>query len=95
MRIAAFTYVAAGFLLAGPAYAACSKPDIPACAVQSGGFATEADYDRCRKQMLAFKSDMESHSLCAAAAGRPQEGQASAEELEATLARFNRRARGE
>jgi hypothetical protein len=45
--------------------------------------------------MLAFKSDMESHSLCAAAAGRPQEGQASAEELEATLARFNRRARGE
>jgi hypothetical protein len=95
MRTASSICVAVGVLISGLAHADCTKPDIPACAVQSGGFATEADYDRCRKQMLAFKSDMESHSLCAAAAGRPQEGQASAEELEATLARFNRRARGE
>jgi|KBSMisStandDraft_5_1062788.scaffolds.fasta_scaffold114576_3 hypothetical protein len=95
MRIAAFTYVAAGFLLAGPAYAACSKPDIPACAVQGGAFPTAADYDRCRKQMLVYKSEMESHSSCARQAGQPQEGQTSEQELQATLATFNRRARGE
>jgi hypothetical protein len=95
MRTAAFICVAVGVLISGTAHADCTKPDIPACAVQSGGFATEADYDRCRKQMLLFKSEMEAHSSCARGAGRPQEGQASAEELEATLAKFNRRARGE
>jgi hypothetical protein len=45
--------------------------------------------------MLVFKSEMEGHSSCARGAGRAQDGQASAEELEATLAKFNRRARGE
>ena len=95
MRAAAFVCVAGGVLISGSAHADCTKPDIPACAVQSGGFSTEADYDRCRKQMLAFKSEMEGHSSCARTAGRPQVGQTSAEELEATLAKFNRRARGE
>jgi hypothetical protein len=95
MRTAASICFTVGVLISGAALADCTKPDTPACAVQSGGFATEADYDRCRKQMLAFKSEMEGHSSCAREAGRPQEGQTSAEELEATLAKFNRRARGE
>jgi hypothetical protein len=95
MRAAAFTCLAVGFLMSGPAHAACSKPDIPACAVQGGAFAGEADYDQCRKQMLIYKSDMEKHSACSKEAGRPQDGQSSEEELEATLAKFNRRARGE
>jgi hypothetical protein len=95
MRAAAITCVAAGVLISGPAHAACSKPDIPACAVQGGAFPGESDYDQCRKQMLIYKSDMEKHSACSKEAGRQQDGQASEEELEATLAKFNRRARGE
>jgi hypothetical protein len=44
--------------------------------------------------MLTYKSDMEKHARCAREAGLPQEVQASGEELQATLAKLNRRARG-
>lgn len=82
-------------LISGPAYAACSKPDIPACAVEKGAFAGETHYDQCRMQMIAYKAAIENHASCTKEAGSPQEGQSSEQELQATLAQFNRRARGE
>lgn len=95
MRAATFTCVAVAVLIAGPAHAACTKPAIPACAVEKGAFASEANFDQCRIQMLAYKDEMEKHASCAKEAGSPQDGQSSEEELQATLATFNRRARGE
>jgi len=95
MRAAAFTSVTVAILVSGPALAACTKPDIPACAVEKGAFGSEANFDQCRLQMLAYKSGMEAHATCTKEAGSPQEGQASEEELQDTLAKFNRRARGE
>jgi hypothetical protein len=95
MRAAAFRCVAVAILISGPAHAACSKPDIPACAVEKGAFPSEANFDQCRMQMLAYKDAMEKHASCTKETGLPQEGQASEQELQATLARFNQRARGE
>jgi hypothetical protein len=95
MRTAAFAFVAVGVLISGPSHAACTKPDIPACAVQKGAFPSGADFDQCRKQMLVYKAEMERHSSCAKETGLAQERQSAEEELEATLAKFNRRARGE
>jgi hypothetical protein len=95
MRAAAFTCIAVAVLMSAPADAACTKPDIPACAVQKGAFPVEADFDQCRKQMLGYKDAMETHASCTKAAGSPQEGQASEQELQAALAKFNQRARGE
>jgi hypothetical protein len=81
--------------ISGPACAACSKPDTPACAVEKGAFSSAAVFDQCRIQMLAYKDAMEKHASCNREAGSPQEGQSSEQELQATLAQFNRRARGE
>jgi hypothetical protein len=83
-----------GILVAGPSYAACTKPDIPACAVQSGAFKDAADFDECRKQMIAYKSGMETYASCLKEAGQTQEQDVQAE-LDSGLSRFNRRARGE
>ena len=91
----AFTSVAVVAVISGPAYAACSKPDIPACAVQKGAFPREADFDACRMQMLAYKDAIERQAACVKEEGRPQEDKSSEEELQTTLAAFNRRARGE
>jgi hypothetical protein len=49
----------------------------------------------CRKQMLAYKREMEAYSSCANDAGQAKEGQIAEDEFKATLAQFNRRARGE
>ena len=95
MRAAAFTCVTIAILMSAPADAACPKPDIPACAVEKGAFSGAADFDQCRKQMLGYKDAMETHASCTKAAGSPQEGQASEQGLQATLAKFNQRARGE
>jgi hypothetical protein len=95
MRTAAFTSVAIAILISGSSHAACTKPAMPACAVQKGAFPGEADFDACRKQMLTYKDAMEKQASCARQGGLPQEEKSSEEELQATLAAFNRRARGE
>ena len=95
MRAAAFTCIIIAILISAPADAACPKPDIPACAVEKGAFSGAAVFDQCRIQMLVYKDAMESHASCTREAGSPQEGQSSEEELQAALAQFNRRARGE
>lgn len=86
-------FILGGILLAAPAYAACTKPDVPACATQRGAFAGESDFDQCRNQMLAYKGGME--ILAACLKEEKKDDKPANDELEDVLAKFNRRARGE
>jgi hypothetical protein len=95
MRIAIAVLAALAWLTGAQAQGDCMKPDTPACATARGPFATGLDYDACRKEMLAYKAAMETHAQCLDDAQRAAEGSSAREELAATLARFNRRARGE
>ena len=45
--------------------------------------------------MLAYKDAIERQAACVKEEGRPQEDKSSEEELQTTLAAFNRHARGE
>jgi hypothetical protein len=77
-------------LAAGPAYAACSKPQAPTCAIE-GTFAKAWDQDQCRKQMIDYKGGMEAFAQCLEGDGQNQKP--ALDELEHTLAEFNRRSR--
>jgi hypothetical protein len=87
--------VAIGVLLAGPSYAACTKPKAPACATQTGVFEGVSDFDRCREQMLSYRDGMEAFAACLQQEGQSAQEQSAREEFQNTLAQFNRRARGE
>jgi hypothetical protein len=95
MRNIAFAYITIVILISGPSHVACVKSDIPVCAVQNGPFASGADFDECRKQMIAYKGGMETYSSCVKEAGQSQEELSADDELKTTLAQFNRRARGD
>jgi hypothetical protein len=84
-----------GILIAGPSYGACSKPDAPSCAQQAGPFASEADFDACRMQMLSYRDGMEAFATCLQKDGQPTQEQSARDELQNVIARYNRRARGE
>jgi hypothetical protein len=91
--VAASVYVAA--LTGAYAQGMCPKPETPACAIERGRFARDADYDQCRVQMITYKRDMESYAECLDGASRPTDGQSARDALEKDLAQFNRKARGE
>ena len=84
-----------GAVTAAHAQGACTKPDTPSCAIERGPFPTAMAYDECRKQMIVFKKDMEGYASCLEESAWPPDALLASTELEATLARFNRRARGE
>jgi len=87
--------VIAGILIAGPSYGACTKPEAPSCALQTGAFAGEALFDSCRLEMISFRAGMEAFAECHQKDGQAAQEKAVREELEDVLGRFNRRARGE
>jgi hypothetical protein len=87
--------IIAGIVIAGPSYGACTKPEAPSCALQTGGFAGEAVFDSCRLAMISYRSEMEAFAECAQKDGQAAQEKAARDELEDVLARFNRRARGE
>lgn len=84
-----------GVITAAHAQGVCTKPDTPACATGGGPFSGEAAYDECRKQMIAYKAGMEAYAACLDESEWPADGLIARTELESSLARFNRRARGE
>lgn len=87
----AFACAAAiSLLAAGSAYGACAKPEAPSCAI-TGAFAKARDQDQCRQQMLPYKGDMEDFAACLKREG--QDDKPALDELEYTLAEFNRRSR--
>jgi hypothetical protein len=87
--------VIAGILVAGPSYGACTKPEAPSCALQTGAFAGQAIFDSCRLEMIAYRRTMEAFAECHQKDGQAAQEKAARDELEDVLARFNRRARGE
>jgi hypothetical protein len=90
MYRAALAYAAVGIFAANSAFAACSKPEAPSCAIE-GAFASAQEWDRCRLQMIAYKGGMEAFGECLRE--EKQDEQAAVEELEFTLSEFNRRSR--
>jgi hypothetical protein len=87
--------VIAGILVAGPSYGACTKPEAPSCALQTGAFAGGAVFDSCRLEMISYRRAMEALAECHQTDGQAAQEKAARDELEDVLARFNRRARGE
>ena len=84
-----------GFLATAHAQHACTKPETPSCATDRGPFSNQAAYDECRTQMIAYKAGMEVYAGCLDESEWPADGLIARTEIESTLARFNRRARGE
>ena len=95
MRSVAFAFAAIGVLIAGPSHGACTKPETPSCAIANGPFPRGADYDECRRQMIAYKAEMERLAACLKDDGQSEAERQSVDELESALSQFNRRARGE
>lgn len=94
-RFDLFALAAIGVLLmTGPLSAACSKPDAPACAIETKPFATDKAADDCRKEMLGFRDAMDVYASCLGETSSGAE-QAARAEYEDVRVRFNRRARGE
>jgi hypothetical protein len=72
-----------------PAEAYCSKPDAPYCATRSGRFDDQDDFDRCRRQMQYYQSEVESFLSCL----RNDSDEVLREHNDA-VSSFNRRTRG-
>jgi hypothetical protein len=86
--------IIAGLFIAGPSYGACTKPEAPSCARQTGPFAGDAVFDSCRLEMISYRAAMEAVAECHQKDGEAAQEKAARDELEDALARFNRRARG-
>jgi hypothetical protein len=97
MRSTVFSLATIGILAAAPSYAACTKPNPPACgATETGEFADVADFDRCRMRMLSYRDGIDVYVACVKEEGQPPENEKLAQdEFQSILSRFNRRARGE
>lgn len=46
------------------AQAYCSEPTAPSCATRSGSFDDQDEFDRCRRQMTNYKSEVEDNLSC-------------------------------
>ena len=77
------------FANAGVSYAYCSKPDAPYCASQYGKFDDQYDFDRCKREVESFKSEVEDFLSC-----QRRENQQAIDDYNEAVESFNRRARG-
>jgi hypothetical protein len=93
MRVGIVAFGAVGILLLAHPAAACNRPDTPACATQSGPFASDKAADDCRKVMLRFRAGMDAHAACLGRTS-PRDAQAARADYDDIRVRFNRRARG-
>lgn len=59
-------YLLASLLLFSPSvsYAYCSEPSAPYCATSFGSFDDEDEYDRCKREMGSYRSDVERYMSC-------------------------------
>jgi hypothetical protein len=72
-----------------PVRAYCSKPDAPYCATRFGKFDDQNDFDRCKREMESYRSDVESFLDC-----QRRESQQALNDYNYAVESFNRRARG-
>lgn len=47
-----------------PAYAYCYEPSAPSCASRYGSFDDQWEFDRCKREMETYKSEIESYMSC-------------------------------
>ena len=92
VNVLAFAILGVSVTAASP-QPACSKPDPPACAIQTVPFSKDQDADDCRKDMLRFRDAMDVFASCLGATSAENEKTAR-DEYEDIRVRFNRRARG-
>jgi hypothetical protein len=71
------------------AWGFCSQPSAPFCATQYGTFDDTYDFDLCRREMQAYKSDVEDFLSC-----QRNENERAVQEYNDAVESFNRRARG-
>lgn len=59
-------YVLASLLFFSPSasFAYCSEPSAPYCATSFGSFDDEDDFDRCKREMESYQSDVERYMSC-------------------------------
>lgn len=67
----------------------CSEPSPPYCATEYGKFSDNYDFDRCKRDMESYQSEVEYYLQCL-----KRESQNAVDEYNSTVDSFNRRARG-
>lgn len=88
MRVLAIAFVA--IVAATSAQASfCSEPSAPSCVTRYGSFDDEDDYDRCKRQLNSYRSEVESYLSCLKDASDD-----AIREYNDAVQSFNRRAKG-
>ena len=79
------------------AVASCSEPDAPSCATRSGAFEDEYDFDRCKRDMRSYRSEVEDFLDCVRRDREElkRQGDEAASEYNDAVNSFNRRARSD
>ncbi len=87
MSIVAFT---------STSWAYCSAPSAPYCATRYGAFGDQDDFDRCKRQMQSYQSEVESFLSCSQREidDLRQKSKSELDEYNSAVDSFNRRARG-
>lgn len=70
------------------AYDDCSEPEKPWCVQRYGAFDDEDDFNRCRSQIMSYRSEVEDYLSCL----KENSGEATSEYDDA-VSSFNRRAK--
>ena len=77
------------------ARAYCSKPDAPYCASRYGAFDDDYDFDRCKREMVSYRSDLEFFLDCLRRESEDlkRQGDEATDDYNDAVESFNRRAR--
>ena len=78
------------------ALAYCSKPDAPYCASRYTKFDDEYEFDRCKREMQSYRSDVEDFVSCIKRKTEEltRQGNEAIDDYREAIASFNRRAGG-
>jgi predicted ribosome quality control (RQC) complex YloA/Tae2 family protein len=83
-------------LSAMAAWGYCSEPSAPSCATRYGPFDDTYDFDRCKREMQSYQSDVESFLSCQRSEIEKirSDNERAIQEYNDAVESFNRRARG-
>jgi hypothetical protein len=84
-------------LMVADAAAYCSEPDAPYCASRFGPFEDEDEFNRCKREMESYRSDVEELLDCLRDESEDlkRQGDNAANEYDDAVQSFNRRARAD
>ncbi len=82
-------------LSASMGHAYCSPPSAPYCASRYGQFDSQYDFERCKREMESYKSDVETYIDCQnmAISRLRSENERAISDFNDAVQSFNRRAR--